>query len=260
MSGEAVLVPLLWESITGVAGAVQAAVEERKEEARRQAEAQRERIQAWRGFQSRQNEVQAQLRRSRELVHQVHQRLINTGLNEAATRAGGGPAAEGFIKPQAEQTGELAAGMMAQIDQQLASLPAELFTDERLPFERLRTQLQRMQQAGTVTVDEVTDLNSTLRRTFAEHVQRIDREAEQGRRQVAAAEQLLTGILAARELATHGKHDESLAGMQAQLLTLLEEQRISPAAWKRICTSITWRWRSGTRGRRPTRKRSRPAA
>ena len=201
MSGEAVLVPLIWESIAGVADAVEATVAARKQAAQRKAEAQLERIQAWQDFQSRQQQTQVQLRLSREAVHQAQQQLINSGLQQAATRVHSGAVAEGFVEQGGMLSGERAAGLMADIERQLVSLPAELFNDERLPFARLRSQLQRMQQATTAgTIDEVNALGSMLQRSFADYIQRADQEVEQQRKQVAGAEQLLTRIIETREL------------------------------------------------------------
>ena len=158
MSGEAVLVPLIWESISGVAGAVEATVAARKEAARRRAEAQRQRIQVWQDFQSRQQEAQAQLRLSREAVQRARQQLINGGLQEAATRVHGEAVAEGFVEQDETLSEQRVAALLVNIEQQLASLPAELFNNEHLPFTRLRSQLQRMQQASLLTVDEVDAL------------------------------------------------------------------------------------------------------
>ena len=201
MSGEAVLVPLIWESIAGVADAVEATVAARKQAAQRKAEAQLERIQAWQDFQSRQQQTQVQLRLSREAVHQAQQQLINSGLQQAATRVHSGAVAEGFVEQGGMLSGERAAGLMADIERQLVSLPAELFNDERLPFTRLRSQLQRMQQATKAgTIDEVNALGSMLQRSFADYIQRADQEVEQQRKQVAGAEQLLTRIIETREL------------------------------------------------------------
>ena len=230
MSGEAVLVPLIWESITGVADAVEATIAARKEAARRKAEAQRERIQAWQDFQSRQQQAQAQLRLSREAVHQAQQQLINSGLQQAASRVHGGAVAEGFVKQGGGLSGEGAAGLMAHIDRQLASLPAGLFSDERLPFVRLRSQLHRMQQASTLTIDEVDDLASTLQRSFTDYVQRTDQEVQQQGKQLADAEQLLTRILEARELSMDDEDAGALQRLQQKLMALLVEQRVSPAA------------------------------
>jgi len=229
MSGEAVLVPLIWESITGVAGAVEATVAARKEAARCKAEARRERIQEWQDFQSRQQQTQAQLRRSREAVSQARQQLINSGLQQAATRVQGGAAAEGFVRQGDALSGERAAGLLAHIDRQLSSLPAELFNDERLPFDRLRSQLHRMQQASALTVEEVDALDSTLQRSFADYVQRVDQEVEQQGKHLAGAEQLLTQILEARELSMDDEEAGALLRLQQKLMALLVEQQISPA-------------------------------
>jgi hypothetical protein len=230
MSGEAVLVPLIWESIAGVADAVEATVAARKAAARRKAEAQCERIQAWQDFQSRQQETQAQLRQSREAVHQAQQQLINSGLQQAAPRVHSDAVAEGFVKQDGALSGERAAGLMAHIDRKLASLPAELFNDERLPFVRLRSQLHRLQQASALTIDEVDALASTLQRSFADYVQRADREAEQQGKQLAGAEQLLTRILEARELSMDDEDAGALQRLQQKLMALLAEQQVSPAA------------------------------
>ncbi|MEA2081092.1 MAG: hypothetical protein U9P00_14820 [Pseudomonadota bacterium] len=230
MSGEAVLVPLIWASISGVAEAVEATVGARKEAARRKAEAQRQRIQVWQEYQSRQHDAQAQLRRSREAVHQAQQRLISSGLSEAATRANGGPAAEGFVGQGGAAPGDLVNGSMVQIDQQLASLPVELFNDERLPFARLRTQLQRLQQATAPMIDEVHALGTILQRSLDDYVQRADQEAQQQGKQLADAEQLLTRILEARELSIDDEDDAALQRLQQKLTALLAEQQISPAA------------------------------
>jgi len=238
MSGEAVLVPMIWESIAGVAGAVEATVAARKEAARRKAEAQRERIQVWQDFQSRQQQAQAQQRRSREAVQQAQQQLINSGLQEAATRVHGGAVAEGFVERGGALSEERAAGLMTQIDRQLASLPARLFDDERLPFARLRSQMQRMQQASVLTIDEVDALASTLQRSFADYVQRAGQEAEQRRQQVAGAEQLLTQILEVRALCGDDKDAAALARLQ-QKLVLLAEQQLSPAALDVISNRFT---------------------
>jgi hypothetical protein len=119
---------------------------------------------------------------------------------------------------------------MTHIDQQLASLPAELFNDERLPFARLRSQLQRMQQASVLTIDEVDALASTLQRSFADYVQRADQETEQRRRQVTGAEQLLTQILEAHALSMDDKDAAALQRLQQKLTALLAEQQLSPAA------------------------------
>jgi len=230
MSGEAVLVPLIWESIAGVADAVEATVAARKEAARRKAEAQRERIQAWQDFQLRQHETQAQLRLSREAVYQARQRLINSGLQQATTRKHSGATAEGFIEQAGARSGERAAGLKAHIDRQLASLPAELFNDERLPFARLRSQLQRMQQVSALTIEEVDALASTLQRSFDDYVQRADQQVEQQGKQLAEAEQLLTRILEARELSMDDEDDAVLQRLQQKLMALLAEQLVSPAA------------------------------
>jgi hypothetical protein len=230
MSGEAVLVPLIWESISGVAVAVEATVAARKEAAQRQAEAQRERIQAWQDFQSRQQETQAQLRLSREAVLRAQQRLISSGLQEAAIRVHGGAVAEGFVEQDATLAEQPAAGLMMHIDRQLALLPTELFNDERLPFARLRSQLQRMQQATAVTIDEVHALGITLQRSFADYVRRADQEDEQQRKQVAEAELLLTQILEVRELSMDEEDAAALRRLQQKLVALLAEQQISPGA------------------------------
>jgi len=230
MSGEAVLVPLIWESIAGVADAVEATVAARKEAARCKAEAQRERIQAWQDFQSRQQQTQAQLRLSREAVHQAQQQLLNSGLQQAVTRVHGDAVAEGFVKQGGELSGDRAAGLMLHIDRQLASLPAELFNDERLPFVRLRSQLHRMQRASELTIDEVGDLADTLQRSFAAYVQRADQEAQQQGKQLAGAEQLLTKILEARELSMNDEDAEALQRLQQKLMALLADQQVSPAA------------------------------
>jgi hypothetical protein len=230
MSGEAVLVPLIWESIAGVADAVGATVAARKEAARCKAEAQRERIQAWQDFQSWQQAAQAQLRLSRAAVHQTRQQLINSGLQQAATRVHSGATAEGFVEQGGALSGERAAELTAHIDRQLASLPAELFNDERLPFSRLRSQLQRMQQASALTIEEVDALASTLQRSFDDYVQRADQQAEQQGKQLADAEQLLTRILEARELSRDGEDAAALQRLQQKLMALLAEQQISPAA------------------------------
>jgi hypothetical protein len=230
MSGEAVLVPLIWESVAGIADAVEATIAARKDAARRKAETQRERNQAWQDFQSRQQQTQAQLRLSREAVHQAQQQLINSGLQQAATRVHSGAVAEGFIEQGGALSDERAAGLMVRIDRQLASLPAELFNDERLPFVRLRGQLHRMQQASELTIDEVDALASTLQRSFADYVQRADQEAEQHDKQLAGAEQLLTRILEVRELSMDDEDAGSLQRLQQKLMTLLAEQQVSPAA------------------------------
>jgi hypothetical protein len=230
MSGEAVLVPLIWESITGVADAVEATVAARKEAARSRAEAQRERIQEWQDYQVRQQHTQAQLRLSREAVSQARQQLINSGLQQAATRVHSGAAAEGFVKQGDAASGERAAGLLAHIDRQLSSLPAELFNDEALPFDRLRSQLQRMQRASALTVDEVDALANTLQRSFADYVQRADQETERQGKHLANAEQLLTQILEARELSMSDEDAEALQRLQQKLMTLLTEQQVSPAA------------------------------
>ena len=230
MSGEAVLVPLIWESVAGVADAVEATIAARKDAARRKAETQRERNQAWQDFQSRQQQTQAQLRLSREAVHQAQQQLINSGLQQAATRVHSGAVAEGFIEQGGALLDERAAGLMVRIDRQLASLPAELFNDERLPFVRLRGQLHRMQQASELTIDEVDALASTLQRSFADYVQRADQEAEQHDKQLAGAEQLLTRILEVRELSMDDEDAGALQRLQQKLMTLLAEQQVSPAA------------------------------
>jgi len=86
MSGEAVLVPLIWESIAGVADAVKATVAARKQAARRAAEAQRKCIQVWQDFQSRQQQAQAKLRLSREAVHQARQQLSGRRLVASAEK------------------------------------------------------------------------------------------------------------------------------------------------------------------------------
>jgi hypothetical protein len=229
MSGEAVLVPLIWESITGVADAVQAAVEARKEAARRRAEAQRERIEAWRDFQSRHSEAQAQLGRSRKAVRLAHQQLIGAGLQEAAARETGGPVAEGFVE-QAGSASSAQAALMEQIDDQLRSLPSELFIDDRLPFARLRTQLQRMRQGATPSIEEVGALSETLQRTFDDYIQRADREAEQQLKQLAEAEKLLTQILEARELNLNAGDGEALERLQQKLAALLTDGQTTPAA------------------------------
>ena len=231
MSGEAVLVPLIWESIAGVADAVEATVAARKQAAQRKAEAQLERIQAWQDFQSRQQQTQVQLRLSREAVHQAQQQLINSGLQQAATRVHSRAVAEGFVEQGGMLSGERAAGLMADIERQLVSLPAELFNDERLPFARLRSQLQRMQQATTAgTIDEVSALGSMLQRSFADYIQRADQEVEQQRKQVAGAEQLLTRIIETRELSLDDEDAAALQRLQQKLTALLAEQQASPAA------------------------------
>jgi RecA/RadA recombinase len=230
MSGEAVLVPLVWESIAGVAGAVEATVGARKEAARREAEAQRERIEAWQEFQSRQHETQAQLRHSREVVQQAQQQLINSGLQEAATRVHGAAVAEGFVESGGALSDQRAAGLMTHLERQLGSLPAELFNDERLPFARLRSQLQRMQQASVLTIDEVDALSRTLQRSFADYVQRAEQEAEQQAKQLADAQRLLTQILEARALSMDDRDAAALQRLQEKLVVLLAEEQISPAA------------------------------
>ena len=230
MSGEAVLVPLIWESISGVAGAVEATVAARKEAARRRAEAQRQRIQVWQDFQSRQQEAQAQLRLSREAVQRARRQLIDGGLQEAATRVHGEVAAEGFVEQGGTLSEQRVAALLVNIEQQLASLPAELFNNEHLPFTRLRSQLQRMQQASLLTVDEVDALDSTLQRSFSDFVQRAEREVEQQRKQMADAEQLLTRILEARELSDNEEDAAALQRLQQKLVVLLAEQQITPAA------------------------------
>ena len=230
MSGEAVLVPLIWESIAGVADAVEATIAARKEVARHKAEAQRERLQAWQDFQLRLQQTQAQQRLSREAVQQAQQQLINSGLQEADTRVYGLAVAEGFIEQHAASSDERVAELMAHIDLQLASLPNELFDDQRLPFARLRSQLQHLRQAPALTVDDVDALASTLQRSFADYLQRADQAAEQQRQQVTRAEQLLMQILEARALSIDDIDTTELQRLQQKLAVLLAEQRLSPAA------------------------------
>jgi hypothetical protein len=230
MSGEAVLVPLIWESITGVAEAVEAALGSRKEAARRAAEVQRERIQAWKDLQSRQQQAQALLSRSREAVRQVRQALIDGGLRQAATRVHGEAVAEGYVEQVNTASDENPTRLMAHIDRQFNSLPAGLLEDEQLPFARLRAQLWRMQQAADATFDEVDALAGTLQRSFAAYVKGAGQEAEQQRRQVENAEQLLTQILEARELSVNGEHGAELQRLQEKLVDLLARGQITPAA------------------------------
>jgi hypothetical protein len=230
MSGEAVLVPLIWESITGVAEAVEAALGSRKEAARRAAEVQRERIQAWKDLQSRQQQAQALLSRSREAVRQVRQALIDGGLRQAATRVHGEAVAEGYVEQVNTASDENPTRLMAHIDRQFNSLPAGLLEDEQLPFARLRAQLWRMQQAADATFDEVDALAGTLQRSFAAYVKGAGQEAEQRRRQVENAEQLLTQILEARELSVNGEHGAELQRLQEKLVDLLARGQITPAA------------------------------
>ena len=230
MSGEAVLVPLVWESITGVADAVKATIAARKEAARQEAEAQRERIRAWQDFQFRQQQTQAQQRLSLEAVQRVQQELVDGGLQEVATRVYGGALAEGFVEQGVGVSDQRLSGLMTHIDRQLASLPTELFNDQRLPFARLRSQLRRLQQASAPTVDEVDDLASTLQRSFSDYVRRTGQEAEQQRQQAARAEQLLTRILQARALSVDEEDAAALHRLQQKLMELLAERRLSPAA------------------------------
>jgi hypothetical protein len=230
MSGEAVLVPRIWESVAAVADVVEATIAARKEVARRKAEAQCEHIQAWQDFQLRQQRTQVQQSLTREAVQQAQQRLIDSGLQEAATRVYGGAVAEGFVEPGGMSSDEQAAGLMTHTDRQLASLPRALFNDQRLPFARLRSQLQRLQQASALTLDEVDALASTLQRSFSDYLQRAKREAEQQRQQAIRAELLLTQILEARVLSIDDTDAAELRRLQQKLTALLAAQQLSPAA------------------------------
>ncbi len=239
MSGEAVLVPLVWQSITGVAEAVEATVGARKEAARRAAEAERERIQAWRDFQSRQHRVQEQLSRARAAAQQAQQQLINGGLREAAKRLSGEAVAEGFVQTAGPPSAGQAPGLMAHIERQLSSLPGEWFQDERLPFARLRGQLERLRQAAATSIDEIDDLGRTLQRSLDDYCLSVEREAEQRRRQMADAEHLLTEILQARALNADRGQDMALQRLQQKLTALLAEANISPAALDVISNSFS---------------------
>ncbi len=231
MSGEAVLIPLVWESITGIAGAVDQAIDARKDAARRQAEMEREQIRAWQDFQLQQGTQQQHLRRSHEALRQAHQQLLSVGLSAAASRNLGGPTSEGFVgdaaaKDHHSHTGDLLHRIATELDE----LPAELYRDERLPFKRLRGHLRRLQQASAPTRDEIYSLRETLKRTLADSIERIAREAEQHEILFDKAKRLLTEILQTRALCRDQKHDADLEKMQRQLTTQMRDKRVSLAA------------------------------
>jgi len=237
MSGEAVLIPLVWESITGIAGAVNHAIDARKDAARHEAEKERERIRVWQDFQTQQGAQQQRLQRSREVLRQAHQHLLTIGLNAAATRDLGGPTSEGFVDDtRAENHCVGTVDLLQQISKKLDEIPDELYRDERLPFTRLRSHLHRLQQASAPIMDEIHSFRDTLNRTLADTITRISQEAEQHQILFDNAMGLMTDILQTRALSLDQKHDEDLEKLQRQLLAQIKDKRISLATMDIVAT------------------------
>ncbi|MGD8931242.1 MAG: hypothetical protein PVI52_01640 [Chromatiales bacterium] len=224
MSGEVVLVPLIWESFTGIASAVMAATEARKEVARQRAEQERQRIREWQDFQARQGEEQRRLRQLGEAMRQAQEQLMAMGLNNALARNDGGPAAQGYLEAA---TGE-AAIWLERMAAQLDALPAELFTDEHLAFSRLRGQLNELRNAAP-SVAEARSYYETLQRTVQEHQRQLDAELLQQQSLADAAQQLLTRILATRELTDDVAELAQLDRLQHKLITTLRDGQVTPA-------------------------------
>lgn len=226
MSGEAVLIPVIvFDSLAGIAGAVDAAVEARREQARQRAEAERERIQAWRRFQAQQANTQDEVQRRRESVRRAQQQLIQIGLQATHHRSGGDAAAQGFVGA-ARDSAERA--LLDQIRGEINALPADLLETEHLPFARLRSHLERLRHSE-VTATELESLRRALHDSLHAHLQDLDNVEAQQRVLREQAQSLLTGILQAKSLSLSHAHLRELDDLQTQLLNTLVAG-ISPAS------------------------------
>ena len=235
MSGEAVLIPLVWESITGIAGAVNQTIDARKDAARLQAEEEREQIQAWREFQAQQGAQQQRLRHSRETLRRTHQQLLAGGLNKAARRDLSGPNSAGFVHDHNAATQE-AYDLIGLITAELAGIPDELYHDERLAFTRLRRYWRRLQREDSPTMYELLSFRDTLGRTLAAAIRQTTQEAEQHQLLFDSAKRLITEILQTRALSRDAQHNNELHKLQQQLFTLIEDERLSLAAMDVVTT------------------------
>lgn len=225
MSGEAVLIPVVYESLVGIAGAVNAAIETRRELARQRAEAERERIQAWRNFQTEQATTQEHVQRSREAVRRTHEQLIQLGVQSTRTRSTSGPAAQGFVQgtqQEAENT------VLRQILEELEALPNQLFTNEQLPFARLRQHLERMRHSEWTEM-ELESARRALHDSLQAYLRDLDNASTQQRVRNNQAQELLTDILQAQTLSMSEAHTRDLTNLQEQLLGKLHEG-VTPAS------------------------------
>jgi len=226
MSGEAVLIPaIVFDSLVGIAGAVDAALEARREQARQRAEAERERIQAWRRFQSQQANVQVQMQRRREAVRRAQEQLAQLGLQAAAIRSAGAPTAQGFV---GASRGAAENALLAQIRSELEALPADLRENEQLPFARLRAHVERMRHSE-VTAAELESVRRALHDSLQAHLRDMDNSDTQQRILQERAQSLLTDILQAKTLSLSQSHTRELENLEAQLLSTLDTG-ISPAS------------------------------
>jgi hypothetical protein len=209
---------MIWESITGIAGAVNATLEARREALRQQAEAQRERLEAWRKFQRSEAEAQQQLQRRHEAVRQVQQQLAALHLTEPALHSASAPAAQGFIATQRSEI----QSELARIATQMAALPSALLADAESPLASMRRTLQRLQQSVDVSFAEIRSFHRTLNATLAEQTQLAERQAAQRQRLVQDTEELLTAVLQTRALNLSEEYDGPLAALQDQILAMLQ--------------------------------------
>lgn len=225
MSGEAVLIPAIFDSLVGITGAVNAALDARRELARQQAEAERERIRAWRAFQTQQANVQEQVQRTGEAVRRAHDQLRHVGLQAIRTHDASGPSAQGFVGGSRQAASSV---LLRQISSELDALPRDLLENEQLPFARLRSHLERM-RLGEPTPSELESVRHALQDSLQAYLREIENVGTQQRVLQNHAQTLLTDIIQAKTLSLTESHTRELTNLQAQLLSALDAG-VTPAS------------------------------
>ncbi|OSM00341.1 hypothetical protein [Magnetofaba australis] len=161
-------------SAQALAGAIRAQIDVRLQQAQEAAQAQRQERQQWRQSHHKHQAELAELDAARQAIEVAQQALAQNIHNAAAQDQHESAAPENRL----DQLWDELRGFVTEVDAILAAAPAQLLSDGKTPFVKLRAQVEAWRQiiqdkSAPPRAEELDAFKQMLQRTLADHVERL---------------------------------------------------------------------------------------